>query len=101
MTDHHHPTTPAIPTPANRPLTTCSPLIERRIRQTLAWNAGDCGLIRDDAVVIIGTMYLENLVTIGDIRKLAKPLVYAVILQWIADERDRRSAIKRRVAAGH
>jgi len=39
--------------------------------------------------------------TIGDLRKLAKPLVYAVILQWIADERVRRSAIKRRVAAGH
>ena len=101
MTDHHHPTTPTIPIPANRPLTTCSPAIERRIRQTLAWNAGDCGLIRDDAVVIIGTMYLENLATIGDIRKLAKPLVYAVILQWIADERDRRALIKRRVAAGH
>jgi hypothetical protein len=101
MTDHHHPTTPAIPIPANRPLTTCSPLIERRIRQTLIWNAGSCGLIRDEAVVVIGTMYLENLVTIGDIRKLAKPLVYAVILQWIADERDRRSAIKRRAAGGN
>jgi hypothetical protein len=101
MTDHHHPTTPHIPIPANRPLTTCSLAIERRIRQTLCWNAGDCGLIRDEAVVVIGTMYLENLVTIGDLRKLAKPLVYAVILQWIADERDRRAAIKRRVAAGH
>jgi hypothetical protein len=101
MTDHHHPTTPHIPIPANRPLTTCSPAIERRIRQTLTWNAGDCGLIRDDAVVVIGTMYLENMVTIGDLRKLAKPLVYAVIIQWIADERDRRSAIKRRVAAGN
>jgi hypothetical protein len=101
MTDHHNPTTPAIPTPDNRPLTTCSPAIERRIRQTLVWNAGQCGLIRDEAVVVIGTMYLENLVTIGDLRKLATKDVYAVILQWIADERDRRSAIKRRVAAGN
>jgi hypothetical protein len=101
MTDHHHPTTPAIPIPANRPLTTCSPAIERRIRQTLCWNAGDCGLIRDEAVVVIGTYYIENLIEIADIRTLASHEVYGVIVQWIADEIDRRSAIKRRVAAGH
>jgi hypothetical protein len=81
MTDHHHPITPHIPIPANRPLTTCSPAIERRIRQTLCWHAGDCGLIETQAADAIVAMLLDGSLAIDDLWILASRPVYAEIFE--------------------
>jgi hypothetical protein len=94
--DYPQPTSPRIPCPARCITPTAiSPAIERRIRTILTWEAGGCGLISDQAIEIIGTYYLDNLITLPGIRRLAKPLIYAVILGWIADERERRAAARR------
>jgi hypothetical protein len=94
--DYPQPTSPRIPQrPAAQSRIKCSPAIERRIRFILAWQSGTCGLITAEAVELIGTMYLDGIVAIGDLRRLAHPPVYAVILQWIADERERLAEVRR------
>jgi hypothetical protein len=94
--DHPQPTSPRIPQrPPAQSRIKCGPAIERRIRFILAWQSGTCGLITTEAVELIGTMYIDGIVTIGDLRRLAHPLVYAVILQWIADERERLAEVRR------
>jgi hypothetical protein len=103
MLTHHHtrsdypqPTSPRIPQrPPAQSRIKCSAAIERRIRFVLAWQSGTCGLITAEAVELIGTMYIDGIVTIGDLRRLAHPPVYAVILQWIADERERLAEVRR------
>jgi hypothetical protein len=103
MLTHHHtrsdypqPTSPRIPQrPAAQSRIKCGPAIERRIRFILAWQSGTCGLITTEAVELIGTMYIDGIVTIGDLRRLAHLPVYAVILQWIAGERERLTEVRR------
>jgi hypothetical protein len=103
MLTHHHtrsdypqPTSPRIPQqPSAQSRIKCGPAIERRMRFILAWQSGTCGLITAEAVELIGTMYIDGIVTIGDLRRLAHPPVYAVILQWIADERERLAEVRR------
>jgi hypothetical protein len=52
--DHPQPTSPRIPRPAMVPrVLHCNPVIEDRIRTILTWNAGECGLISDNAIDVI------------------------------------------------
>ena len=92
------PTSPCIPIPRNRRLTSCTPALELRIRTILVWHAGDCGLIRPEVVVAIGLMHLDELLTLDDLRKLTRPAVYAAIVEWITEEVDRRARVGRLVA---
>jgi hypothetical protein len=73
----------------------CSPIIESRIRTILTWNAGDCGLITYAAVELILGFHFENLVAIPDLKILCTHEVYSVLIIAIADQRERRSELRR------
>jgi hypothetical protein len=73
----------------------CSPTIELRIRSILTWNAGECGLISDSAIDVILGYYFDSLVTIPDLNVLCTHEVYSVLIIAIADERERRSELRR------
>ena len=89
--DYPQPTSPKIPVPANRPLTNCSHATERRIRRLLCWHAGDCGLVDLRVVQLIADLHLDGEVSMRDLFKLAKPLVYSAIYWRVHDIREAQS----------
>lgn len=91
--DTPQPASPKIPIPANRPLTNCSPYIERRIRRLLCWHAGAAGLIDHRAVQYIGDMHFAGEVTTRDLIKLASDEVYEVIRKYINERRNAQLGI--------
>jgi hypothetical protein len=94
--DHPQPVSPRIPRVRTVPREmNCNPAIEERIRSILTWNAGECGLISDSAVDVILGYHFDNLVTISDLNVLCTHEVYSVLIIAIADERERRSELRR------
>jgi len=94
--DHPQPTSPRIPRPQTVPREMhCNPAIEERIRSILTWNAGECGLISDNAIDVILGYHFDNLVSIPDLNILCTHEVYSVLIIAIADERERRSELRR------
>ena len=79
---------PRIPVPRNKPLTSCKPEIENRIRRLLTWHAGDCGLINSRVLQLIADLHLEGEVSMQDLFKLTKPLVYSAIYWRVDDIRE-------------
>jgi hypothetical protein len=71
---------PRIPRPVacHRRLT-CTPEIERRIRELLTWHAGTVGLISDRALDLIVELHLSDHVSLRDLRILASDRIYQVI----------------------
>ena len=49
----------------------------------LCWHAGDCGLISDGAIEMIGRLYFDGSITLPDLRKLASLEVYRLLEIWI------------------
>jgi len=95
--DYPQPTSPRIP---QRPRTMtmemhCNPVIEERIRTILTWNAGECGLISDNAIDAILGYHFGNLVAIPDLKILCTHEVYSVLIIAIADERERLAEVRR------
>ena len=81
--DRPQPTSPRIPIPQNRQLTTLIPRVERRIRTLLTWHAGTAGLIDGHASDVILRMYYSGDLLLTDLEKLASPAVYREILRQI------------------
>jgi hypothetical protein len=81
--DHPQPTSPRIPIPANRRLTSLTPATEQYLRMLLTWHAGQCGLIDGHASDVILRMYYSGGLMLADLEKLASPAVYRQILRQI------------------
>jgi hypothetical protein len=81
--DHPQPTSPRIPIPLNRPLTTLTPATEQYLRMLLTWHAGSCGLIDGHASDAILRMHYSGGLLLADLEKLASPAVYREILRQI------------------
>jgi len=83
--DHPQPTSPRIPRPAQRCTITCSPIIDRRIRQMQTWHASELGTDSTEMLDRLAQFYFSGLVKMRDLRLLLHRSVYKQVLATISE----------------
>jgi hypothetical protein len=81
--DHPQPVSPRIPRPTQRCTITCSPLIDRRIRQMQTWHASELGTDCNEMLDKLAQFYFSGLVKTRDLRLLLHRRVYKQVLATI------------------
>ena len=78
--DRPQPVSPRIPRPTQLCTLSCSPLIDRRIRQMQTWHASDLGCESSEVLDRITQFYFAGLVKTRDLRLLLHRAVYKQVL---------------------
>jgi len=81
--DHPQPVSPRIPRPTQRCTISCSPLIDRRIRQMQTWHASELGTDCGEMLDKLAQFYFSGLVKTRDLRLLLHRAVYKQVLATI------------------
>jgi hypothetical protein len=81
--DHPQPVSPRIPRATQRCTITCSPLIDRRIRQMQTWQASELGTDCNEMLDKLAQFYFSGLVKTRDLRLLLHRAVYKQVLSNI------------------
>ena len=81
--DHPQPTSPRIPRATQRCAITCSPLIDRRIRQMQTWHASELGTDCGEMLDKLAQFYFSGLVKTRELRLLLHRRVYKQVLATI------------------
>ena len=83
--DYPQPTSPRIPRATQRCTITCSPLIDRRIRQMQTWHASELGTDCGEMLDKLAQFYFSGLVKTRDLRLLLHRRVYKQVLATIGE----------------